>query len=63
MNIGKLVSGIPVVVLGAFMLAEGLLVYTADMTLWLGNTNPNLSIAVGLIALLLGGSLLEDSRD
>ncbi len=63
MNIAKLASGIPVVVLGALLLAEGSLVYAADMTIWLGNTNPNLTLAVGLIALLLGGSLLEDSRD
>ncbi|MFQ5908827.1 MAG: hypothetical protein ACE5JE_08405 [Thermoplasmata archaeon] len=63
MKISRLVAGIPVVILGAFMLVEGILVYTADMTLWLGNTNPNLSIAVGIIALLLGGSLLEEGRD
>ncbi|MEE9236556.1 MAG: hypothetical protein V3U52_02035 [Thermoplasmata archaeon] len=62
MNIAKLASGIPVIVLGALLLVEGILVYAADTTIWLGDTNPNLTIAVGLIALLLGGALIEDSR-
>ncbi|MCJ2531868.1 MAG: hypothetical protein LN413_06160 [Candidatus Thermoplasmatota archaeon] len=63
MNIAKLAAGIPVVIIGALLLLEGILAYAADTTIWLESTNQaNLTIAVGLIALLLGGSLLEDSR-
>lgn len=63
MNVGRLISGIPVVALGALILVEGILVYTVETGFWLGNTNPNLSIALGFIALLAGGSLVESGRD
>ncbi|MFQ5908901.1 MAG: hypothetical protein ACE5JE_08795 [Thermoplasmata archaeon] len=62
MKIANLVSGIPVVVLGALMLVEGILVYTSDAGFWLGNTSPNLSLALGVIALLVGGTLMEEAR-
>ncbi len=60
MNIGKFVPGIIVVVLGALMLADGVLASVADGTIFFEGMNPNFTMVVGIIALLLGGSLLED---
>ncbi len=61
-DIGKLVKGVIVIVLGALMLAEGLVRYTADQTIFFEGTNPAFVAAVGIIALIIGGSFAEESQ-
>ena len=64
MNIGNLVSGIIVIVLGALILADGILdvIPEVGMTLFFTGVNPYFKIAVGLIALILGGSLIDKNE-
>ncbi len=62
MNVGKLVSGIIVIVLGALMLAEGILVYVSDSSIFFEGTNPSFAAAVGLVVMMVGGSLVEEGR-
>ena len=59
MDIGSLVEGIIVIVLGALMLAEGVVGYVTDLSLFFTGTNPAFVAAVGLIAIILGASLIE----
>lgn len=59
MDVGSLVTGIIVVVLGALMLVDGVLVNVPGSPIFFGNTNPAFVLAVGVIALLMGGSLLQ----
>lgn len=62
MNIAKIASGLPVLILGALILADGVVSYVGGDPFWLGDTNPNLSIAVGLISVILGGFLIGEGR-
>ncbi len=70
MDVGSLVTGIIVVVLGAlmlvdgvlvnvFMLVDGVLLNVSGSPIFFGNTNPAFVLAVGVIALIMGGSLLQ----
>jgi len=59
MDVGRLVEGIIVIVLGALMLAEGVVGYVAGLSIFFAGTNPAFVVAVGIIALVLGASLIE----
>ena len=58
-SIGQLVEGIIVIVLGALMLAEGVVRYVAGVSPFFAGTNPAFVVEVGIIALILGSSLIE----
>jgi hypothetical protein len=58
-SIGRLVEGIIVIVLGALMLAEGVVSYIAGVPPFFAGTNPAFVVAVGIIALIVGSSLIE----
>jgi hypothetical protein len=62
MDIGKLGSGIVVIVLGALMLVDGLLTGAGGTAIFFGSTNSAFVAVVGIVALLLGGSLLAEGR-
>ena len=55
-------SGIIVVLLGAMLVADGVLASVSDGTIFFEGTNPNFILVVGIIALFLGGALLSDGR-
>ena len=59
MDIRSLVAGIISIVVGAMMLADGVLNAIADISLFFGGTNPSFGVAVGIVALLLGAHLVE----
>ena len=51
-SISRLVEGIIVIVLGALMLAEGVVRYIAGVSIFFAGTNPAFVVAVGIIALI-----------
>ncbi len=59
MDIRSLEAGIIAIVVGALMLAEGVLSSVAGISLFFEGTNPSFAVAVGIIALLLGAHLVE----
>lgn len=59
MDIRSLVAGVISIVVGALMLADGVLGAVAGISLFFGGTNPSFVVAVGIIALLLGAHLVE----
>ena len=61
-SIGRLVEGIIVIVLGALMLAEGVVSYIAGVSPFFAGTNPAFVVAVGIIALIVGASLVEKTE-
>ncbi len=63
MNVGRVAAGIPIIALGAMIFIEGILVYIMDSGFWLGDTNPNLSIALGIIALIAGSTIVDLGSD
>lgn len=62
MDIVKQVEGVIVIVLGALMLAEGVVSYVADLSIFFAGTNSTFVGAVGIIAVIIGGSFLEESK-
>jgi hypothetical protein len=64
MNVGRLVSGIIVIVLGALTLADGILgvVPGVEMSVFFEGVNPYFKIVVGFIALILGGTIIEKNE-
>ncbi len=62
MDIVKQVEGVIVIVLGALMLAEGVVRYTADLSIFFAGTNSTFVGAVGIITVIIGGSFLEESK-
>jgi len=59
MDIRSLVAGVISIVVGALMLADGVLRAIAGISLFFGDTNPSFAVAVGIIGLLLGAHLVE----
>lgn len=59
MDIRSLLAGIIAIVVGALMLADGVLGAVAGISLIFKGTNPSFAVAVGIIALLLGAHLVE----
>jgi len=55
----SLVAGIISIVVGALMLADGVLNAIAGISLIFGDTNPSFAVATGIVALLLGAHLVE----
>ena len=62
MDIKSLVAGIISIVVGALMLADGVLNAIAGISLFFGDTNPSFAVAVGIIGLLLGAHLVEQGE-
>lgn len=63
MNIGNFVSGIIVVVLGALMLADGVVGSIMEGTsFFFEDVNPLFKIVVALISIILGAPLLRESN-
>jgi len=61
MNYAKIVEGIIVIVLAALLLADGVLGLTGGLEEELLSL-PAVKLIVGLIALVLAGAFLEESR-
>jgi hypothetical protein len=60
MKITKFVVGLIVLVLAALMLADGVLTYIADTTLF---TLDQFKLAVGFVLVVLAGAYFEESRE
>ena len=64
MNIGRIISGMIVIVLGALILVDGILgLPTFDAgAIFFEGVNPTFKIVLGFIFLLLAGTLMDKSE-
>ncbi|MFQ6010969.1 MAG: hypothetical protein ACE5KG_02230 [Nitrososphaerales archaeon] len=63
MDIRSLAGGIMTVVIGALMLADGVIGAVSGFSIFYEGTNPLFSISVGIIALIVGGTLIEKGEN
>ena len=63
-DIGRLISGIIVIVLGALTLADGILgvIPGVEMSVFFEGVNPYFKIVVGLIVIIIGGTIIEKNE-
>mgnify|MGYP001148243341 CR=1 FL=1 len=58
-RINRFVAGLIAIVLGALMIAEGVLGWVTDQSLFYSGVNPSFKFAVGFIVIVLAAHLLE----
>ncbi len=57
-----MVEGIIAIVLGAMILADGVMTWFADLSFFFEGINPAFSVAVGVVIIILGSSVLEEGE-
>jgi len=62
MNVGRFAAGLIVIVLGALMIAEGVLGWVTGTSLFYEGVNHSFEFVVGFIAIVLGASLLDEGK-
>ena len=63
MRAGGLVAGIILVVLGALMLAEGIITLMGNQAfIFIDNMNRSFELVVGLVTIIVAGSTMDVSR-
>jgi len=62
MNVGRFAAGLIVIVLGALMLAEGVLGWITGTSLFYEGINHSFEFVVGFIAIVLAAPLLEEGK-
>lgn len=63
-DIGRLISGIIVIVLGALTLVDGILgvIPGVETSVFFEGVNPYFKIVVGLIVIIIGGTIIEKTE-